>query len=116
MVSALHQWILDNDMTPEITVNIDFPGVDLPSEFAIDGMMILSIAERTAKNLVMAKDHISFTTTFKGKIHEAYIPLGALVSIHAKETSVGMMFSDSETFEEEESLSEKRRANIHLVT
>ena len=37
LIRALYQWIVDNDCTPHLLVNADYPGVQVPSKFVSDG-------------------------------------------------------------------------------
>ena len=44
LIRALYQWIVDNDCTPHLLVNADYPGVQVPSKFVSDGQIVLNVS------------------------------------------------------------------------
>ena len=40
LVRALYEWIVDNDCTPHMLVNSEFPAVQVPQGFASDGQIV----------------------------------------------------------------------------
>lgn len=44
LVRALYEWIVDNDCTPHLLVNVDYPGVQVPAGYASDGQIVLNVA------------------------------------------------------------------------
>ena len=44
LVRALYEWIVDNDCTPHLLVNAEFPGVRVPPGYANDGQIVLTVS------------------------------------------------------------------------
>jgi hypothetical protein len=53
LVRALYEWIVDNDCTPHMLVNAEFPEVQVPQGFASDGQIVLNISPSAVRNLHM---------------------------------------------------------------
>ncbi|MFY9973656.1 MAG: ClpXP protease specificity-enhancing factor SspB, partial [Chromatiaceae bacterium] len=50
LVRALYEWILDNDLTPHLLVDAEYPGTQVPAEFVQDGQIVLNIAPSAVRN------------------------------------------------------------------
>lgn len=98
---AYYSWIIDNDNTPYLLVNTDYPDVDVPAEFIRDGKIILNIAPRSIGQYVVTDEAIRFNARFQGMLRDVYIPLGALEAIYAQETGDGVMFQDEPYYSEQ---------------
>ena len=48
LVRALYEWIVDNDCTPHMLVNSDYPKVQVPAGFASDGQIVLNVPQSWA--------------------------------------------------------------------
>ncbi|SUT96990.1 ClpXP protease specificity-enhancing factor [Actinobacillus lignieresii] len=103
---AYYNWILDNDNTPYLLVNAEYPDVDVPVEFVRDGKIILNIAPRSIGQYVINDESISFNARFQGMLRDIYIPFGAMEAIYAQETGDGIMFQD-EAYYSEQAYSER---------
>lgn len=44
LLRAHYEWLLDNDMTPHLVVDVTLPAVNVPMEFARDGQIVLNVA------------------------------------------------------------------------
>ncbi len=95
-VRAVYEWILDNDLTPYLLVNADFPQVEVPNEFINDGKIVLNLAPSAIRDLHMGNEHIAFSARFSGKARELFVPVGSIVAVYAKENGKGMFFDESE--------------------
>ena len=69
LVRALYEWIVDNDCTPHMLVNAEFPAVQVPQGFASDGQIVLNISPSAVRNLHMDNDAVSFEGRFSGVAH-----------------------------------------------
>ncbi len=96
LIRALHEWIVDNGMTPLILVNANAPGVDVPQAFVEDGKIILNISMTAVQGLELGETFISFKGRFSGAVQEVVVPVTAVQAIYARETSAGMMFPDED--------------------
>lgn len=95
---AYYHWILDNDNTPYLLVNAEYPNVNVPQEFVREGKIILNIAPRSIGEYFVDDEAISFNARFQGEIQQVYVPFGAAEAIYAQETGDGVMFQDEERY------------------
>ncbi len=67
LIKAIYEWIVDNELTPYISVDAHQPGVEVPQSYATrDGEIVLNLSPRAIADLVMNKDKVSFSTRFGG--------------------------------------------------
>ncbi|WP_213875201.1 ClpXP protease specificity-enhancing factor [Pseudomonas sp. dw_358] len=105
LIRALYEWIVDNDCTPHMLVNAEYPAVQVPQGFASDGQIVLNVSPSAVRHLHMDNEAISFDGRFGGTSHTLYVPTGAILGIYARENGQGMVF-DLEPDLGDESLSE----------
>ncbi len=96
LIRALHEWIVDNDLTPHLLVAVDVPGVEVPPGHAKDGRIVLNIAPVAVNNLVLGNELVTFQARFGGVSRVLRIPTGAVLGIYARENGQGMLFGDPE--------------------
>jgi stringent starvation protein B len=48
LLRAFYEWLLDNQLTPHLVVDVTLPGVLVPMEYARDGQIVLNIAPRAS--------------------------------------------------------------------
>lgn len=99
LIRALYEWILDNDCTPYILVDVDSPNVSVPAGFAEDGKIVLNLSPSAVKHLLMDNEAISFEARFGGVVQRPYAPIAAVKAIYAKENGYGMFFEDDPALE-----------------
>ncbi|QXH55824.1 ClpXP protease specificity-enhancing factor [Pseudomonas maumuensis] len=92
LVRALYEWIVDNDCTPHMLVNAEYPAVQVPQGFASDGQIVLNISPSAVRSLHMDNEAVSFEGRFGGVAHSLYVPIGAILGIYARENGQGMVF------------------------
>ncbi|EKP0307842.1 MULTISPECIES: ClpXP protease specificity-enhancing factor [Aeromonas] len=92
LLRAFFDWLLDNDLTPHLVVNVNIPHVMVPMQFAQDGQIVLNIAPRAVMQFHMDNEAISFSARFGGVSQQVYIPMAAVLAIHARENGVGTLF------------------------
>ncbi len=92
LVRALYEWIVDNDFTPHMLVNAEYPAVQVPQGFASDGQIVLNISPSAVRCLHMDNEAVSFEGRFGGVSHTLYVPAGAILGIYARENGQGMVF------------------------
>ncbi len=100
LLRAFYDWLLDNQLTPHLVVDVTLPGVQVPMEFARDGQIILNIAPRAVGNLELGNEEVSFNARFSGSPRQVYVPLYAVVAIYARENGEGTMFEPEPAYEE----------------
>ncbi|TWI55423.1 stringent starvation protein B [Pseudomonas duriflava] len=92
LIRALYEWIVENDCTPHILVNADYPNVLVPPGYASDGQIVLNIAPGAIRQLHMGNEAVSFDGRFGGVAHSLYVPTQAVLAIYARENGQGMVF------------------------
>ena len=92
LVRALYEWIVDNDCTPHMLVNSDYPKVQVPQGFASDGQIVLNVSPTAVRQLHMDNEAVSFEGRFGGVPHTLYVPIAAILGVYARENGQGMVF------------------------
>lgn len=59
LVRALYEWIVDNDCTPHMLVNSEYPAVQVPQGFASDGQIVLNISPSAVRHLHMDNEVVT---------------------------------------------------------
>ncbi|MGD2112313.1 MAG: ClpXP protease specificity-enhancing factor [Gammaproteobacteria bacterium] len=96
LVRAIHEWILDNSMTPHLLVDINGEGVDIPNQQGQNGKIVLNVSPAAVEGLDLGNDAIAFRARFGGIATDVYVPVDSVLAIYAKENGRGMVFSDQE--------------------
>ncbi|NJC99727.1 ClpXP protease specificity-enhancing factor [Candidatus Erwinia dacicola] len=102
LLRAFYEWLLDNNLTPHLVVDINFPGVMVPLEYARDGQIVLNIAPRAVGNLELGNDEVRFSARFGGVPRQVFVPLMAVLAIYARENGAGTMFEPEPAYGEYE--------------
>lgn len=100
LIRAIHQWIVDNELTPYLVVNANYAGVQVPNEYIEDGRIVLNISPKASRGLHLANDRIVFSARFSGVAVQIFVPPQSVLAIYAKENGRGMVFNDDESDEE----------------
>ena len=95
LIRAIHEWILDNDMTPHLLVDMEGDGVDVPAQQGQNGKIVLNISPNAVEGLVLGNDAIGFSARFGGIGTEVYVPVESVLAIYAKENGRGMVFNEN---------------------
>jgi stringent starvation protein B len=101
LIRSLYDWLVDNQMTPYLMVDADYPNTEIPRDFVEDGRIILNIRPEAIQGLILGNSDIQFDARFSGKSMRVFVPCPAVLAIYAKENGRGMFF-DPEDIEEEE--------------
>ncbi|EHD23438.1 MULTISPECIES: ClpXP protease specificity-enhancing factor [Brenneria] len=99
LLRAFYDWLLDNQLTPHLVVDITLPGVMVPMEFARDGQIVLNIAPRAVGGLELADDSVRFNARFGGVPRQVSVPMAAVLAIYARENGAGTMFEPEPAYE-----------------
>lgn len=94
LLRALHEWIVDNDMTPHILVNAEVDNIQVPISAVRNGKVVLNIDPAAVQQLEMGNDYISCSARFNGSAQSLFVPVFAILAIYARENGQGMMFAD----------------------
>lgn len=94
LIRALYEWIVDNNLTPHLLANADYPEVVIPRQYVEDGKIVLNINPGATSGMVMGNDFIEFAARFGGKSMNLVVPIEAVLAIYARENGQGMMFPE----------------------
>lgn len=96
MVRAIHDWCVDNGLTPHLLVKVD-ANTRVPMAYVKDGEIVLNLSYTATKDLHLDNDNIVFSARFGGVPHNLYIPMGAVKGVFARENGQGMFFEPEPT-------------------
>jgi stringent starvation protein B len=96
LVRAMHEWILDNEMTPHLLVDMEGKGVDVPAQHGQNGKVVLNISPQAIEGLMMSNEAVAFRARFGGIATDVFVPMDAILAIYAKENGRGMVFTEDE--------------------
>ena len=117
LVRAIHEWILDNNMTPHLLVDMEGEGVEVPAQQGQNGKIVLNISPVAVEGLDLGNAAVSFRARFGGIATDVYVPVDAVLAIYAKENGRGMVFSDDgdEPEPSDSSKPQSKRPSLKIV-
>lgn len=95
LMRAMHAWISDNNLLPELIVDCSVPGVQVPTHAINNGFIVLNVHVTAVAQLEMRDDFISFAARFGGKSIQIFVPTAAVMAIRARGTMIVMDFPKS---------------------
>ncbi|RUO23509.1 ClpXP protease specificity-enhancing factor [Aliidiomarina iranensis] len=98
ILRALYEWLVENDLTPHLVVDAEYPRVEVPQQFVQDGQIVLNVAPGAVQNMLMANEEVSFRTRFNGQDQRIILPMGALLAIYARENGAGTIFEPEDAY------------------
>lgn len=93
LIRALYEWIVDNDMTPQILVQASEGRGQLPSAHVKDGKIVLNISPSAVRGLELGDIDIAFSARFGGTPMQVLAPVSQVLAIYARENGQGMLFN-----------------------
>jgi stringent starvation protein B len=96
LIRAIYDWLLDNELTPYLVVDVLDEAVQVPQEHVEDGRIILNISPKACRGLHLENDRIIFSARFSGIVKQIFVPPSSVQAIYAKENGRGMVFSEDE--------------------
>ena len=94
MVRAIHEWCVDNGLTPHLLVVVN-PQCRVPAAHVKNGEIVLNLNHTATKDLHMDNEAIVFSARFGGVSQNLYVPMGAVKGVFARENGQGMFFEVS---------------------
>jgi len=91
---AIFEWAEDNGFTPQVLVNAQAEGVEVPEAHVVDGQIVLNISSSAVHLHVMDNECISFSARFSGIEQDIFLPIDSILAIFARENSQGIFFED----------------------
>ncbi|MBD1581024.1 ClpXP protease specificity-enhancing factor [Pseudoalteromonas sp. S16_S37] len=101
LLRAFFDWIVDNECTPHLVVNAEYPAVQVPTQFVQDGQIVLNISPSAVTQFAMDNHQLSFNARFGGQPMQVYVPIAAVLAIYARENGEGTVFTQEEFPEED---------------
>ncbi|GAA6137826.1 ClpXP protease specificity-enhancing factor [Arenicella sp. 4NH20-0111] len=95
LLRAIFEWAEDNSLTPQVLVNAEYSGVEVPEAHIVDGQIVLNIGSSAVRLHVMDNECLSFSARFSGVEYDIYLPMDAIMAIFARENSQGIFFEDT---------------------
>ncbi len=81
LLRAFYEWIVDNNMTPYITVDATAEEVSVPRQHVKDGRIVLNISPTAVRDFVMDNDAVSFSARFSGAAFYVYCPIYSVLAM-----------------------------------
>ncbi len=91
MIRALHEWCMDNGLTPHLLVAVDAQ-TRVPMGYVKDGEIVLNLSYSATKSLLIGNEAITFSARFGGVSNNLYVPVSAVRGLFARENGQGMFF------------------------
>jgi len=113
LIRAINEWLLDSQCTPQLLVNAEAPGVDVPQEHIQDGKIVLNIGPQAVEGLRISNEEVTFLARFSGVSQLISLPVSTVLAIYAKENGRGMMFNEADEPEPDDS--GPRRPSLKVV-
>jgi stringent starvation protein B len=97
LLRAMHEWMLDNGLTPHIVVDASRAGSEVPEDHVTDGKIIFNVSPGATRSLTLGNEAVSFEARFGGVARAVTLPVESVVGIYARETGQGMIFGEDDT-------------------
>ena len=94
MVRAIHEWCVDNGLTPHLLVAVNAQ-TRVPMAYVKNGEIVLNINYTATKDLLIDNEAVVFSARFNGVSQNLYVPMGAVKGVFARENGQGMFFEIS---------------------
>lgn len=102
LLRAFFDWIIDNQLTPFMVIDANYPGVQIPTQFVNDGQIVLNVSPSACVNFSIDLERVGFQARFSGKPMQVSFPCVAVSAVYAKENGAGTVFTVPEAPEEAE--------------
>ena len=116
LLNAIHAWLLANNETPYISVDVDGDIGSIPESAVKDGVVVLNVSPTAIESLDVGLDAISFYCRFNGVRTRINLPMRSILAIYGKESGQGIEFDKLEYPENLKSVAkEKSKTELRLV-
>jgi len=110
LLRAFFDWIIDNDLTPYMVIDANYPDVQIPTQFVNNGQIVLNVSPSACVNFSMDLDWVQFQARFSGQPMLVSFPCVAVGAIYAKENGAGTVFTVPEPPQIESEQPETKKA------
>jgi len=94
LLRAIHEWLLDNDLTPHLLINAEISSVEVPRQSVQNGQIVLNIAPHAVEGFMIDNEAVRFSARFSGVSQTIYLPIHSILAIYASENGQGMVFPE----------------------
>jgi stringent starvation protein B len=94
LLRAMHEWMLDNGLTPQLVVDADSDEVQVPRQYVEDGRIVLNVAASAVRDLSIGNERVEFMARFSGTPSRVSVPVRQVLAIVARENGAGMSFPE----------------------
>ncbi len=94
LLRAMYEWMLDNELTPQLVVDAEADDVNVPRQFVADGRIVLNVSPNAVRDLDIGMVRVRFKARFNGAPFEVDVPTRAVQAVFARENGAGMTFPD----------------------
>ena len=122
LIRAIREWAIDNHLTPQLLVDVELDGVEVPAEFVEEGQIVLNISPQAVDHLEMGNEYISFSARFRGVSRSVLVPVDAVLAVFDRESRQGMSFpsvpepgDDAPAAKSEKPAAPRKKPNLKLV-
>ena len=122
LIRAIREWAIDNHLTPQLLVDAELDGVEVPAEFVEEGQIVLNISPQAVDHLEMGNEYISFSARFRGVSRSVLVPVDAVLAVFDRESRQGMSFpsvpelgDDAPAAKTEKPAAPRKKPNLKLV-
>ncbi len=92
LLRAMHEWVLDNNLTPYVIVDASANNVEVPAGHVENGRIVLNLSTAAIRNMTISNECLEFDGRFGGRAFHVSAPINAVLAVYAKETGQGMAF------------------------
>lgn len=92
IIRAMYEWMVDNEWTPHLQVDANYPGIQIPRAFVQEGGIVFNVSPSAVQALDMKNDGFQFRARFQGIEQIVAFPPEAVLAIFARENGQGMPF------------------------
>ena len=122
LIRAIREWAIDNHLTPQLLVDAELDGVEVPAEFVEEGQIVLNISPQAVDHLEMGNEYIPFSARFRGVSRSVLVPVDAVLAVFDRESRQGMSFpsvpelgDDAPAAKSEKPAAPRKKPNLKLV-
>ena len=94
LLRAVYEWIVDNDLTPQVVVDAQQEQVRVPPAYVREGRIVLNISPGAVRALSLGNEWVEFSARFGGAPFDVAVPVHAVLAIMARENGTGMSFPE----------------------
>jgi stringent starvation protein B len=92
LIRAIYEWAMENGFTPQILVDAQVSGVDVPEGYVNEGKIVLNIQNQAVQHLELGNELVSFSARFGGVPVQISVPVDAVLAIYTRENGDGLSF------------------------